>query len=86
MILEGHRWLSLLSHLCSDTGYYEGYAMVSSYTKILILHVGQNIICSCQESSFLAVKKIPVSRKCLGTQILFVGNGRCISRFGIPTN
>lgn len=85
MILESHRWLSLLSHLCNDTGCYEGYAMIS-YAKILILHMGQNSICSWQERSFLAVKDISVSRKCLGTQILFVGNCRCISRFGISTN
>lgn len=46
MTLGGHRWLSLVTHLCNDIGYYEGYVMISSYAKVLILHVGQNIICS----------------------------------------
>ena len=39
----------LLSHLCNDTGYYKGYDMISSYAKVLIPHLGQNIIYSWQE-------------------------------------
>lgn len=66
----GHRWLSLLSHLCSDVGYCEGYVLISSYTKVLIPHMGQNIIYSWQERSPLAVNGNPDSTKCLGTQIL----------------
>lgn len=66
----------LFSHLCNDTGYYEGYVMISSYAKVLIPNMGQNIIDSWQKRSLLAVNRIPDFTKYLGTQILFVDNYR----------
>ena len=66
----------LFSHLCNDTGYSEGYVMISSYAKVLIPNMGQNVIYSWQKRSLLAVNRILDFRKCLGTQILFIDNYR----------
>ena len=58
--------------------------MISSYAKVFILNMGENIIFSWQERSLLAVNGIPDPRNCVGTQILFVDNCRWISSVGIP--
>lgn len=58
MTLEGHRWLSRLSHLYNDTGCYEVYVMISSYTKVLISHIGQSTIYRWQTRSLLACQWI----------------------------
>lgn len=73
--------LSLLSHLCNDNEYCEVYVMISSYTKVVIPHVDQNIICSWQEGSLLAVSGITDSRKCPGTHILLIHLLVTVGRF-----
>lgn len=73
--------LSLLSHLCNDNECCEVYVIISSYTKGVIPHGDQNIICSWQERSLLAISGISDSRKCPGTNILLIHLLVTVGRF-----
>lgn len=73
--------LSLLSHLCNDNECCEVYVIISSYTKIVIPLGDQNIICSWQERSLLAISGISDSRKCPGTHILLIHLLVTVGRF-----